>query len=378
MHRSFPALMMASVFIAGVLCADVPASSRAQIGSSRGTGLRGKVTSSDQKPLEGVPVSVKALGSTVTTSVFTNPNGDYDFPPLPEGRYRIWAQAVGFELSRSEKTIAAGATTQHDITLPPYKDAWRQLSGVEWLESLPGDTALDRKMKRILHYNCGTCHNPGFAIQKRFARADWELIIERMSKIAGTTDPSDNQIPGGGEFAQVMLDDEGNPMGSQRRILELYKKDIVDYLTRVRGPEPFPLTLKLLPRPTGEAADIVVTEYDTPEGGTMGRLDPRTGHIRQYTLNSDGSTSATDEPDYYNYEYRNGSDWSRGMRVRYPEHEQHDLQVGRDGYVYLPTGIGVDLSPEGHVWFGGMSTRAVRFDIKTEKFTPFPLLEHTA
>ena len=151
-----------------------------------------------------------------------------------------------------------------------------------------------------------------------------------------------------------MLDDEGKPIGAERRVLEFYKKDIIEYLTRVRGPEPFPLKLNPFPRPTGESADIVVTEYDVPmKDGThsWAKLDPKTGHITQYRLNEDNSTVRNDNPEYPGNEFRDGSDWSRGLRVSYQEHGQHDLVFGKDGYVYFPPSIGVGLDPQGNVWY---------------------------
>jgi streptogramin lyase len=366
--RRFSGLLIAAGLVAAFLWVGVPV--QTQTGSPSSAGLRGTVKSSDGKPLEGVPVSAKAQGSTMTTSVWTNQNGEYYFPQLPNGQYRMWAQAVGFELTRAEHAIVSGKPVQQNFTLPVYKDAWRQLSDIEWLDSLPDETAADRKMKRILLYNCGTCHNNGYVLEKRFARADWELLVNHMSKISSTTDPADN-VPGGGKFDKPILDEDGKPLGAQRRILDLYKKDIIDFLTRVRGPEPFPLKLKLLPRPTGEAANIVVTEYDIPEGGTIGRLDPKTGHITQFNLNRDDSTTRVDKPEYYNHDYRNGTDWSRGLRVMYQENTQHDVIVGTDGYVYLPPGIGVGLDPSGNVWFAGDG--AIKLDIKTEKLTRYPL-----
>ena len=44
----------------------------------------------------GVTVSAKAEGSTITTSVFTDETGNYYFPPLPNGKYRVWAQALTY------------------------------------------------------------------------------------------------------------------------------------------------------------------------------------------------------------------------------------------------------------------------------------------
>ena len=44
--------------------------------------LWGTVTTITGELLEGVPVSARALGKTVTTSVFTDEKGQYFFPPL--------------------------------------------------------------------------------------------------------------------------------------------------------------------------------------------------------------------------------------------------------------------------------------------------------
>jgi len=43
-----------------------------------------------------------------------------------------------------------------------------------------------------------------------------------------------------------------------------YKDEIAEFLAKVRGPSPANYTLKPLPRPTGEEAQVVITEYDTP------------------------------------------------------------------------------------------------------------------
>ena len=350
-----------------------------------GAGLAGVIKSLDGKLLEGVCVSAKAQGGRITTSVYTNQSGEYYFPPLPEGNYRIWAQAVGFERTRAEQTIKRGKKVRQEFILKPFPDAWRQLSDAEWFASLPDDSAADRKMKRVLLNNCSTCHNGGFGLEKRFDRAGWDLIVNDMSKISGATDPpygdccggvvpaNLDEVPGGGKFAKPILDSEGQPIGAERRIMEFYKSDIIDYLTRVRGPEPFPLKPNPFPRPTGEAAAIVVTEYDLPakDGRTLGRLDPHTGHITEFRLNEDNSTARNDDPEYDNNEFRDGSDWSRGIRSRHEAFGQHDLTVGRDGYIYLTPGIGGDVDPQGNVWYG--TEMAVKFDVKAEKLTTFPL-----
>ena len=57
----------------------------------------------------GVTVSAKAEGATITTSVYTDESGNYYFPPLPDGKYRVWAQALKFE-TRARQRVALGKT----------------------------------------------------------------------------------------------------------------------------------------------------------------------------------------------------------------------------------------------------------------------------
>jgi hypothetical protein len=53
--------------------------------------LSGSIASASGQKLDGVQVSAKKDGSTITTSVYTDQNGDYFFPALPDGKYNVWA-----------------------------------------------------------------------------------------------------------------------------------------------------------------------------------------------------------------------------------------------------------------------------------------------
>src|SRR5579864_7479146 len=59
--------------------------------------LAGTIKSGSGERMSGVTVSAKAEGRTITTSVFTDQQGDYFFPPLAPGEYEVWAQADTFE-----------------------------------------------------------------------------------------------------------------------------------------------------------------------------------------------------------------------------------------------------------------------------------------
>ena len=99
--------------------------------------------------------------ATITTTVFTDADGRYVFPPLDRGRYQVWGQAVGYEAGRADVRVGASASRQ-DLALAAVDDFAMQLSGPEWMDALPEDTPARRRMKHIFHNACGGCHNINF------------------------------------------------------------------------------------------------------------------------------------------------------------------------------------------------------------------------
>src|SRR5690349_11807256 len=71
--------------------------------------LSGTITSESGEKLGGVTVSVKPVGGTITTTVFTDAAGDYVFPQLASGKYRLWAQAIGFATAKADLDFSAAA-----------------------------------------------------------------------------------------------------------------------------------------------------------------------------------------------------------------------------------------------------------------------------
>src|SRR5216684_4430091 len=111
--------------------------------------LTGAITSAAGEKMGGVTVSAKADGSTITTSVFTDESGNYYFPSLPNGKYRVWAQALTYQGANGNVELKK-KTTRRDFVLQPIKNQedWvRQLPGDEFLAALPGDTPEDYRMK---------------------------------------------------------------------------------------------------------------------------------------------------------------------------------------------------------------------------------------
>lgn len=346
---------IAVVVLMGLSPAQKPASSE--------TPLKGTVKSLDGKPLEGVAVSMRFDGTTnVTTSVFTARDGGYSFPPLvpplEEGQYKVWAQAVGFEAGRSGAKLSAGKAVEQNFALKPLQDFSKQLSGAEWMASLPSATPQDRRLTRLLGNNCMQCHPLNFVLQNRFDAAGWASIVDLM--------------------AVISHDGFYRPDAHPSPWIHGYKEEMVAYLARVRGPGS-ELTYKPLPRATGEATQIVVTEFDIFPGHLPGVLP-----------------------------VENGSDWSLGTPARHENAAAHDAVVDQNGYVWFTDNINPErtigkLDPrtgritdyalrgennvamathdgavdqKGDIWissggieFGGGT---VKFDPRTEKFHQFP------
>jgi streptogramin lyase len=255
--------------------------------------LSGTVKSSDGKALEGVGVSARASGETFTTTVYTDESGRYSFPAMGAGQYKMWAQAVGFSVSKADADLAGGAKKQVDLTLASLGDFYKQLSGTEWAASLPEDTPQDRRMKTVFINNCSGCHQVSFLLQNRFDAAGWSAVMTLMEKMLSIGYAPEDAKP--------------------NSVIHAYKPELAEYLGRVRGPGNVPLNLKLLPRPTGESARIVVTEYD------LSRPD-MPGWIMEH----------------------NGADWSEGTPSRWDGRAAHDVAIDKGGQVWFAD----DATPE--------------------------------
>ncbi|TMA12781.1 MAG: hypothetical protein E6J89_03745, partial [Deltaproteobacteria bacterium] len=218
--------------------------------------LTGTITSAAGEKMGGVTVSAKAEGSTITTSVFTDQTGTYYFPPLPNGKYRVWAQALTYQTANGN--VALHKTARRDFVLQPMKNEedWiRQLPGDEFLAALPGDTPEDFRMKTQVRKNCTGCHSASYPLQHRFDEEGWNKILELMKHV--------NVL--GVYFGP---DHKATPN------IDFHQKELAAYLARARGPGETSMKFKLRPRPSGEAARVVFKEYDFPmEHGHTASMD---------------------------------------------------------------------------------------------------------
>jgi virginiamycin B lyase len=278
--------------------------------------IRGNVKSADGGPMEGVVVSARASGKSFTTSVFTDGQGNYAFPSLDAGQYRLWAQAVSFEAARSEFALT-GTGASRNLTMVPIKDKSRivkQMSGVEFLRSLPQSTAADRRMVHAYKNNCTGCHTASHALGNRWDARGWGVLVDLMTVFPSTGEPVPAMRP--------TPDRMGSPM------IAAYRDELAEYLGRARGATELN-DLKLLPRPTGEATQVVITEYDLP------RTDGRN-------------------------HFDDGSDWSMGTPSRFVGRAAHDVWLDAAGNVWMAD----DLVP---------NRTLAKLDPRTGKVTDYAL-----
>ena len=89
--------------------------------------LSGTITSPAGEKMGGVTVSAKAERSPIATSVFTDESGNYYFPPLPDGKYRVWVQALTYQLASGN--VELKKTTRRNFVLQPMKNRedWIQI-----------------------------------------------------------------------------------------------------------------------------------------------------------------------------------------------------------------------------------------------------------
>jgi virginiamycin B lyase len=255
--------------------------------------LTGQVSSAKEGAMEGVVVSAKKAGGTITVSVITDDKGRYSFPAerLEPGHYTISARAVGYDLDGPKAAdVAAGQATTADIKLKPTRNLTAQLTNAEWMMSMPGS---DEQKTFLL--NCNGCHTIERIVKSVHDPEEFEQVFQRMGSYYPGSTPLKPQRLVGDAFRDV-----------GRRGDNLNKN--AEYLASINlsQQETWGYQLKTLPRLTGKSTHVIITEYDLPDrliqphdvsldrDGTvwysdfgqmfLGKMDAKTGKVTQYPI----------------------------------------------------------------------------------------------
>ena len=295
--------------------------------------LSGQVTSAKEGAMEGVVVSAKKVGSTITVSVATDDKGRFSFPAtrLAPGQYALTTRAIGYDLEGPKTAeVLAGQTTSVEIKLAPTKNLPKQMSNAEWFVSFPGT---DQQKKALL--NCVSCHDLDRIVRSHY---DAEQFIDIFNRMIGYYPGSTPEHP------QRLVGNARRTLGQGPGM-----KATAEYLASINlSQETWSYPLKTLPRLTGRANRVIITEYDLPR---------RLIQPHDVIVDDQGMIWFT----HFAEQFLGKMDPKTGKVWEYP------LPVLKPGY---PVGT-LDLKTDkaGNLWIGMMYQSGVaRFDKKTETF----------
>ena len=243
--------------------------------------------------MEGVVVSAKKDGSTITVSVISDNKGHFSFSgraASSPATTSLKIRAVGYNLDVpcNGRDLAAQKPATSDLKLVKVaKNMIPQMTNAEWLMSMPGT---DDQKDFLL--NCVSCHTLQRIVTSTHDADEFTQVITRMMGYAQVSQPIKPQ-------RRVEANRGGDP--------EQYRKN-AEFLSSVNlsSVAQWEYHLKTLPRPTGKATHVIITEYDLPrptiephdvivdehgivwytDFGEMfiGRLDPKTGALKEFPV----------------------------------------------------------------------------------------------
>jgi virginiamycin B lyase len=302
--------------------------------------LTGLVSSSEEGAMEGVLVSAKKEGSTITTTVVTDERGRYSFPAarMEAGKYTISIRAIGYKLDGPKTVdVPAGNTGTADLKLGKVKSLVSQLSNAEWLLSLPGAD----KQKGFLTM-CVGCHTLQRVLTSNHDAAEFQQVFLRMARYSPGSTPTHPQplLPG--------------PRGERPAVTGDAAKAAAEFLASVSlgNSEAIEYPLKTLPRPKGRSTKVLITEYDLPRKGAL---------PHDVIVDKDGQVWYSDFGAQFVgvMDPKNGTTKDIAIPVVRPEQPKG--------------GLDLEFDPDGNIWLAMMYQAAIaKVDRKTHEVSVFP------
>jgi len=301
--------------------------------------LTGTVSSQADGAMEGVLVGAKRAGSTISTWVVSNAQGQYSFPRdrMEPGHYAVSIRAVGYELPATSvdlKSESARLDLQLTKIARPTKVA-EQMTNAELIMSAPGTTA-----QRASLGGCVNCHALQRVFFSHFEPLEMSIVAARMPRHTNNSSPMHPYYrPQEGPLPAIT---EPTTAGRYLSSINLSATDT------------FQFPLKTLPRPKGKATQVIYTVYDLP------RPDASPHDV---AFDADGNAWYSD----FNSQYFGKLDVKTGKVVEY------SVPIRRPGQI-AQGGLQIDLDKQGRVYYGNMSQLQIaRLDPKTGKMETFQL-----
>src|SRR6266849_7010415 len=300
--------------------------------------LHGRVSSTQEGFMEGVVVSAKKAGSTVTISVVSDDQGRFSFPSgkLGSGSYALKIRATGYELDGPgsvEITLALPVAV--DLKLRKVRDITPQLTNAEWIASFPGTP----DQKKFL-YGCVGCHTLERVAKSKHDAAGFMQVMKRMAGYANNSHVERPQV-------RLVARDPMRDFGPN------IARDAEYLATLNLSGDTWSYSPKPMPRVSGKSTRVVITEYELPRKPLM---------PHDVIVDGDGIVwfSQFDEQFLGRFD---------PATLQYTEFA---IPVQRPDY---PKGtLDLEVDPHGNLWLSHMfQSGIVKFDKKTEKFQAFPL-----
>jgi virginiamycin B lyase len=257
--------------------------------------LTGQVSSAEEGPMEGVLVSAKKDGSSVTITVVSDAQGRYRFPAarLPAGKYTLRVRAAGYDLNGKPTTeITPDKTLTVDLKLRKTQDLPAQLTNAEWLASVPGS-----QQEKTTLLSCVGCHTVERIVRSKYDTEGFLQTLKRMGGYVNQSTPLHPQLRLGERDTALVGEEQTRVQRAQAEWLSTIN---------LSSSSTWEFSLKTLPRPTGKATRVMITEYDLPRPTiephdvivdaagfawysnfgeqTLGKLDPKTGKHTEYPV----------------------------------------------------------------------------------------------
>ena len=284
-----PRAALTACVVAGALAAFLV---QAAHGQAPAPALSGTIASDREGAMEGVLVSARREGSTITVTVVSDARGEFAFPAsrLEPGQYRLTIRASGYALAEPAAVdLTDEKPARADLKLKDAPVTPDQLTNAEWMASAPGPD----QFKRAL-LNCTDCHSLSRIFQSKHDADDFLKVFERMG----------GYYPGASDLQPQRL------VGAHRRpaVNPAIARDFAAYLAGVnlstRTEHAFPF--KTSPRARGRATRVIITEYELPRKEIqphdvivdpdgmawyshfgeqfLSRLDPKTGKVTDFPI----------------------------------------------------------------------------------------------
>ncbi|MFZ2068667.1 MAG: carboxypeptidase regulatory-like domain-containing protein, partial [Xanthobacteraceae bacterium] len=319
-------------FVAGLAAFLLP--SYAPISAQGAAALSGKVSSAREGLMEGVVVSAKRDGSTITVSVISDAKGRFSFPAarLEPGHYALGIRAAGYDLDGPrDATVAAGRDTDIAVTLKPTRKLADQLTNAEWLISVPGSD----EQKRFL-LECNDCHTFERIMRSTHDAGEFMQVFQRMSGYYPGSTPLHPQRLTGNAGRNIGKGPQAQQAAEWLASINLSKQDTWSW------------PLKTLPRLSGRSTHVIITEYDLPRK----QIEPH-----DVVLDHEGTVWFSDFGEMVLGE----------MDPKTGKVTEHPIPVVKPGYSVGT--LDLEIDKDDNPWVGLMYQSAIaRFDRKTQKF----------